>query len=72
MTEFYNTSRIKAHLKDTNSERSWVQEINFISYPHDSEQEADEYTRDQINIWIDIKGNDVYETNLELSYWEVF
>jgi hypothetical protein len=70
MKEFYNTSRVLAHFIDLWDEDPISQEINFITYPFDSEREALDYTKQQINIWIANEGNLKFDTELELSYWE--
>lgn len=70
MKEFYNHSRVLAHFKDIWTDELISQELNFITYPFDSEKAANDYTAKQINIWIDQEAKYKFDTDVELSYWE--
>jgi hypothetical protein len=69
MKEYYNNSRVIAHLTDLSNEESITQELNLITYPFDSQGEANQYTKDQIEQWIKENSLRKFNTKVELFYW---
>jgi hypothetical protein len=70
MIEFYNKPRVLAHFKDLFTDEIIHQEIGFITYPFDSQKDANEYTLEQVLRWAEDNAQTKYETSVELSYWE--
>ncbi len=70
MKEFYNSPRITATLLDNWTEIEHNQEINFCTFPFASQDRADQYTLEEIERWIKDRGNQMYDTSLELISWE--
>jgi hypothetical protein len=70
MREFYNKPRVLARFTDVLTGNIIKQEIGFITYPFDSEKEADAYTNQQVLRWAEDNAQTKYKTSVELSYWE--